>query len=891
MSCTSLAPAYSEFLKCIYYVDRERFVDAVGIALETGNSFEIELRVQKENEDIHWIHAKVQPATQSPLTATRIHGTVMDITERKKAEEALRDSELNLRQAQEASHIGSWACELNGRMTWSDETYKIFGISPEAFAENTQSYIKLLNLDDQADMQAWIELCFAGKDSAPLLFRIIKVDGSVLDIEARGALQVDAEGKPHHLSGTFQDITERKQVEEELQLAKFVMDNAPISINYLDSAARICYINQSGCETLGYTQKELLQLRIPDIDPFYPIDVWAEHWEDLKVNKSIPVETQHRRKNGEIYPVEVRANYVKFGAKEYNVAFVWDISERKKIETDLRIAAAAFESQECLMITDADGTILRINHAFSLSTGYTAEEVIGKKPSILKSGHHDVEFYAEMWASINQNGTWHGEVWDRRKDGEVYPKWLTISAVKSAEGVTTHYVGSHIDIAARKAAEEEIKNLAFYDPLTRLPNRRLLYDRLEHILVSSARYAQKGVLLFIDLDNFKTLNDTLGHKFGDLLLQQVAQRLLSCVRESDTVARLGGDEFVLLLEDLGDEVIDVAAHAEAVGEKILATLGRPYSLDGQECLSTPSIGATLFDGEHKLIDELLMQADIAMYQAKMAGRNTLRFFNPQMQESINARSVLESELRIALEHQHFQLYYQIQVNSAHQPIGAEALIRWIHPERGSISPVQFIPLAEEVGLILPIGQWVLETACMQLKKWEQDEFTRELTLSLNVSAKQFHQVDFASQVLETVRRHRINPKLLKLELTESMLVADIETIISCMRELNEIGIRFSLDDFGTGYSSLQYLKRLPLDQLKIDKSFVKDIAIDNNDKAIVNTIIAMAHSMGIDVIAEGVETEDQRSQLLQSKCGNFQGYLFSKPVPIELFSVHLKTLV
>jgi PAS domain S-box-containing protein len=396
MSCTSLAPAYSEFLKCIYYVDRERFVDAVGIALETGNSFEIELRVQKENEDIHWIHAKVQPATQSPLTATRIHGTVMDITERKKAEEALRDSELNLRQAQEAYHIGSWACELNGRMTWSDETYKIFGISPEAFAENTQSFIKLLNLDDQADMQAWIELCFAGKDSAPLLFRIIKVDGSVLDIEARGALQVDAEGKPHHLSGTFQDITERKRVEEELQLAKFVMDNAPISINYLDSAARICYINQSGCETLGYTQKELLRLRIPDIDPFYPIDVWAEHWEDLKVNKSIPVETQHRRKNGEIYPVEVRANYVKFGAKEYNVAFVWDISERKKIETDLRIAATAFESQECLMITDADGTILRINHAFSLSTGYTAEEIIGKKPSILKSGS-SVKSVGKFW--------------------------------------------------------------------------------------------------------------------------------------------------------------------------------------------------------------------------------------------------------------------------------------------------------------------------------------------------------------------------------------------------------------------------------------------------------------------------------------------------------------
>ncbi len=891
MACTSLRPSYSEFLKSIHSADRDKFINAVGIALETGESFEIELRVYDEGgERIRWIHAKVQPTITPAEAASRIHGTVMDITKRKQGEEALFNSELNLRQAQEVAHMGSWVYDLNGQMTWSDESYKVFGVSPENFVPNMQSFIKLLHPDDQAAMQAWIELCLAGKNPAALLFRVIRADGLLHDFEAHAALLTDADREPHHLSGTFQDITERKRVEQELQLAKFVLDNAPININYIDSAACICYVNKISCETLGYTQEELLQMSIPDIDPLFPIDVWAAHWQDLKNKRSVSVDTQHRRKNGERFPIEVIANYVKFGDNEYNVAFDWDISERKQIETDLRIAATAFESQESMMITDADGVILRVNHAFTKSTGYTAEEVIRKKPSILESNHHDDAFYAAMWTSVNQGGTWHGEVWDKRKNGEIFPKWLTISAVKSDNGAVTHYVWSHIDITERKAAEEEVKELAFFDPLTRLPNRRLLYHRLEHALVTSVRHGRDGVLLFIDMDNFKTLNDTLGHTIGDLLLQQVAKRLLSCVRDCDTVARLGGDEFVVILEDLGSQSLEAATKAEAVGEKILYSLGQPYFIASQECRSTPSIGATLFSSNHQQIDELLKQADIAMYQAKTAGRNTLRFFNPEMQESINARSALEGELRTALEQQQFQLYYQIQVDSSHRPLGAEVLIRWMHPERGTISPMQFIPLAEEIGLILPIGQWVLETACAQLKIWEQDILTRNLSLSLNVSAKQFHQDNFASQVQETIQRHGINPELLKLELTESMLVVDIEKTIYCMKTLNEIGIRFSLDDFGTGYSSLQYLKRLPLEQLKIDQSFVKDIAIDGNDKAIVDTIIAMAYSMGINVIAEGVETEAQRQQLLQSKCYQFQGYLFRKPVPIELFNVHLLSL-
>jgi diguanylate cyclase (GGDEF)-like protein len=436
--------------------------------------------------------------------------------------------------------------------------------------------------------------------------------------------------------------------------------------------------------------------------------------------------------------------------------------------------------------------------------------------------------------------------------------------------------------------EDKIKRLAFYDPLTGLANRQLLLDRLHQAFAFSARSGREGAVLFIDLDNFKDINGTLGHDIGDLLLQQTAQRLESCMHEGDTVARLGGDEFVVILEDLSKRPIEAATQTEAVGEKILAKLGQPYQLVTHEYHSTSSIGMTLFSDHGESAEELLKRADIAMYQAKQAGRNTLRFFNSTMQDTINTRTSLITELHKALESNQFHLYYQVQIDSSNRPLGAEALIRWLHPERGLVSPAQFIPLAEENGLILAMGLWVLETACTQLKAWEQDTLTRDLTLAVNVSAKQFHQVDFVAQVQFLMKRHAINPMLLKLELTESMLQENIEDTIATMNALKENGVLFSLDDFGTGYSSLQYLKRLPLDQLKIDQSFVRDLATDSSDKAIVRTIIAMAQSLNLDVIAEGVETEEQRQLLVDKGCTYFQGYLFGKPVPIEQFEALLK---
>jgi len=566
-------------------------------------------------------------------------------------------------------------------------------------------------------------------------------------------------------------------------------------------------------------------------------------------------------------------------------------SERRRTEQELRIAAAAFETQEGILITDRDQRILRVNTAFTRLTGYSATEAIGRTPAMLHSGRQNAEFYRSLWDTVTRDKYWQGELWNRRKDGEVYPEWLTITAVLDADGQVTHYVGVFSDITQHKAANEQIHRLAFYDPLTGLPNRRLLQDRLQQALEYSARHQGQGAILFIDLDNFKILNDTRGHDTGDLLLIEVAKRLQDCVRASDTVARLGGDEFVIMLEDLSKDARQAVAAAQEVGEKVLASISQPFNLHEFEYHCSSSIGIILFRDDGIGMDDLLKHADTAMYQAKSAGRNTFRFFDPAMQAELEMRTALADDLRLALSHRQLKLYYQIQVNRL-GVAGAEALLRWQHPVRGLIPPMEFIPLAEETGLIVPIGAWVLQMACAQLKAWQADPLTRHLQIAVNVSARQFRQPDFVDRVLEVLKKAGVDPlKLgLELELTESLVLHDIDDSINKMQALRNVGIRFSLDDFGTGQSSLTYLKRLPLDQIKIDQSFVRDIAIDPNDTAIVRTIIGMADSFGLDVIAEGVETEQQRDLLERNGCHAHQGYLFGKPMPIEEFQNSLSRM-
>ena len=578
-----------------------------------------------------------------------------------------------------------------------------------------------------------------------------------------------------------------------------------------------------------------------------------------------------------------------------NTELIFQNNEKEKraaelviANNELTIAATVFESQEGMIVTDARNVILRVNYAFTDITGYSAEDTIGKTPALLSSGKHSKEFYATMWASLKRIGYWEGEIWNKRKNGELFPEHLCITVIKDKLGVITNYVATMNDITMSRKAADEIQQLAFYDVLTGLPNRRLLLERLKLALAYSVRTGNYGSIFFLDLDNFKVLNDTLGHDIGDLLLQAVAQRLESCVREGDTIARLGGDEFVIIINALSNQPVEAVAQALVVGKKILRELNLPYLLASYEYRSTPSIGANLFIGHEISIQELLKQSDIAMYQAKKAGRNTLQFFDPAMQEIIIKRAVMEAELQTALENRQFQLYYQVQMVSSGQALGAEALIRWIHPERGIVSPAHFIPLAEETGQILQIGHWVLDTACAQLAVWQKNDLTRHLTLSVNVSARQFHQDGFIGQVRQVLQQHAINPTKLKLEPTESILLDDIAEAVATMNALKELGVQFALDDFGTGFSSLQYLKILPLNQLKIDQSFVRDLVSGANDQAIVRTIIAMAHGLNLDVIAEGVETAEQLQILQQNGCNHFQGYLFGKPVPIEKFEQALR---
>lgn len=563
------------------------------------------------------------------------------------------------------------------------------------------------------------------------------------------------------------------------------------------------------------------------------------------------------------------------------VVIARDITDRKDAEVELRIAAAAFESHDAMFITNAKYEILRVNEAFSRITGYASENAIGKEPRLTKSDRYDDAFYADMKESIVRDGVWNGEILNRRKNGDIFPARLSVIAVHDQAKEVSHYIATFSDLTSRKSDEAEIENLAFYDSLTNLPNRRLLTDRLKLAMAGGIRHQRNGALFFIDLDNFKTLNDVHGHDQGDLLLQQVAERLNSCVRDSDTVARLGGDEFVVMLQDLSPTTSEAFTQAEIVGQKILQALGQPYVFTRFTHHGSASIGVTLINEGNRSVDELLKRADLAMYRAKESGRNSLRFFDPEMQANITARSELEADMRTGIREGQFLLYYQPQANQFGEIIGVEALLRWNHPVLGMVPPLHFIPVAEESGLILPLGQWILEEACRQLVIWSKYPHTAHLTLSINVSAIQFHHKEFIDSVLDTLESSNITPSRLKIELTESMLVRDIESVILKMLTLKDRGVSFALDDFGTGYSSLSYLKRLPLDQLKIDQSFLHDALNHPRDAAIISAIVAMGKSLGMMVIAEGVETMAQFNFLKKEGCNNFQGYFFGRPEPSE----------
>jgi diguanylate cyclase (GGDEF)-like protein/PAS domain S-box-containing protein len=559
------------------------------------------------------------------------------------------------------------------------------------------------------------------------------------------------------------------------------------------------------------------------------------------------------------------------------VTTIADITARRDNEEQLRLAWTVFRnSVEAIIITDARQRILSVNRAFTDVTGYSAEEALGLTPRLLKSGHHDRSFYEAMWQDIESHGFWQGEIHDRRKDGTLYPSALSISAVHDKAGRITHYVAVFSDITERKASEARIAFLAQHDSLTGLPNRALLHDRLDQALANAARYGKRIALLFLDLDRFKTINDSLGHMMGDQLLQGVALRLSNCVRETDTVSRQGGDEFLIVLTDV--EVPDDAAR---VAEKILDRLRPPFDIDGQQLGTSFSIGIALYPEDGNTVESLMKNADTAMYHAKENGRNTYRFFDERMNVNALERLHLENGLRRALENEEFSVYYQPQVDLASgRIIGTEALLRWFSGVMGGISPARFIPLAEECGLIVPIGEWVLKTACRQARQW-QDEGLPAIPVAVNLSALQFRRADIVATVSRALEESGLEGCWLELELTESLLMQSGPEVEATLGRLKALGVRLSIDDFGTGYSSLAYLKRFPVDRLKIDQSFVRDITEDPDDAAIVRAIIQLGRSLRLEVIAEGTETPEQMDFLRYERCTAAQGYLFAPPLPAE----------
>lgn len=558
---------------------------------------------------------------------------------------------------------------------------------------------------------------------------------------------------------------------------------------------------------------------------------------------------------------------------------VIDITKQKEVEHELRIAATAFDSNEAKMITDTSKRIVRVNRAFTLITGYSQNEVIGKDPSILKSGIQSTDFYREMWRSIHEKGYWQGEIWNKRKNGQEYPEWLRINVVKDARGVVTNYIASFNDVSDLKQARRQIDHLSHYDTLTHLPNKQSMMSMLDEVTMSSDRTSKYAALMFVDLKNFKALNSAMGHSIGDVILEELSARL-SDASQHIAVARYGGDVFAILVSHIGSDMDDAAYNAHQLAELMIAKTSEPVMVDDFQYRADIRVGISIFHPKDNAANEVLRQAEMAINEAKILDTTGIVFFNEDMKLRVNRRFQLETKLREAIPQQLF-LTMQLQVESDGHPSGAEVLIRWRDPDDGIVSPAEFIPVAEKTGLINQIGDWVLSSACQQIAAWSDHPVLSQLILSVNVSLKQFMQASFVDKVAEAISQNGILASQLKLELTESIFVEDYKVIIEKMEKLKSLGLRISLDDFGTGFSSLAYLKRLPIDELKIDQSFIRDLLESTENQAIVESIIRLGQSLGMSVIAEGVETEAQRDKLIEMGCHRFQGYLFAKPVEVD----------
>ncbi|OHC66129.1 MAG: hypothetical protein A2045_03635 [Rhodocyclales bacterium GWA2_65_20] len=768
----------------------------------------------------------------------------------------------------------------------SDGCHELCGYaSSEILGKTGVSWEEITHPEDRRRVRDCIEDAMRSGRRFAVQYRIVSKSGQIKWVVERGVAIRDEQGEAA-LEGFIEDITARRATLEALEAAELryrnIFEHASEGIFQSTRDGRYLAANPALARLYGYDSPQALMADLADIErllyvlPDRRVDFLTLIERDGEV---LNFESEVYRRDGSRIWISENAHAV-LGTKGEFICYegtVQDISERKRTEAHLQLMAMVFSnSNEAIMVTDAGNRIIAVNPAFRRLTGYLPDEVMGKDPRILSAGITSPEVFSDMWASLDRHGSWQGELWDRRKSGEAYPKWLSISLVRDADGQIRNHIGSFIDISELKATQERIRHLAHHDTLTNLANRFSLHEKLGQAIAFCKRNHMQLALMLIDLDRFKTINDTLGHQAGDELLIQVAQRLSAAVRESDIVARLGGDEFVVALPGIGSP-----ADAAHLADKITREISAPYLINGQELRTSPSIGICVYPGDGTEIGDLLKNADVAMYHAKAKGRGNYQFFTEEMNIATTERMNLESDLRLAIARGELLLYYQPQLDLRSGTIvGVEALIRWQHPTRGLVSPADFIPIAEDSGMISAIGDWVLEEACRQLKAWQTRGITH-IRMSINLSTGQFLDKTLPARIHELLASNGLSAGLLDLEVTESMSMASPDESISVMKTLSSSGLTLSIDDFGTGYSSLAYLKLLPIHTLKIDRSFVKDIESDPNDADICDVTVLLAHKLGLEVVAEGVETEAQLKFLLSIGCEKIQGYLISKPLPAD----------
>lgn len=825
------------------------------------------------------------PVQDADGKARKFVEVVEDITERVEVRDALRESERRFRAIFENAGAGLYTLSPAGRFLQVNRALcRFLGYTQAELLDMTLE--EVTHAEDVALSRRMIKeaLSYPGYNWH-YEKRYRRKDGSLLWAHVSGAWQMDDAGRPAYAIGMIQDITERKHAEEALQESEThyrrLFEANPHPMWIVDSeTCRFLAVNDAAVAHYGYSRKEFLGMSINDIRPEGEMPPLSADGSGDCAGMDQRL-THHRCRDGRLIEVEINAHNIDFGNRKARVVLVHDVTEKRRAEERMRLDAAALRStRDAILITDRAPRIISVNPAFTEITGYGETDVLGEHPSLLSSSRNDEGVFEAIWTTLLQSNHWQGEIWGRRKDGEMFPGWLSISAVHNAAGEPTHFVGAISDLTKLRKSEERLRYLADYDALTDLPKRQVLETVLQHALERARRDKGRLALVFLDLDRFKTVNESFGHKVGDDLLISVVRRLRNRIRKEDTLARLMGDGFALILEGIEDQ-----SDVEVAVRDLLAALDAPFVLPkGQLVYLRASIGISLFPQDGETTQDLLRGAEAAVNLAKERGGAQFCYGNAELNTQARRRLELQSELGQALEREEFLLYFQPKVDLRDgRIVGAEALLRWNRPGKGLVPPQQFIPIAEKTGMIVPLGAWVLENACRHMRRW-RDAGLGEIRIAVNVSARQFRSGQLEELVAATLKNQEVDPQCLMLELTESMLMDEPEEAITRIAALRRIGVRISLDDFGTGYSSLGYLSRFPIDQLKIDRSFITDIVTDPNAATIATSIIALAHRMQLRVVAEGVETEAQLGYLRQNGCDEMQGFYFSKPVPAEKFT-------